>query len=65
MKIYYYLTLTRRIIIKFIGSIDESSKTGVKGRVFDSSLKRNRPFEFTLGAREVIQGWEQGFVEIP
>ena len=29
------------------------------GTVFDSSLERG-PFEFTLGRREVIRGWDQG-----
>lgn len=34
----------------------------VDGTVFDSSLNPGRtPFQFTLGAGEVIQGWDKGF----
>lgn len=30
------------------------------GSVFDSSYDRGQPFEFTLGKRSVIEGWEEG-----
>jgi len=31
------------------------------GTVFDSTRGHDQPFSFTMGARQVIKGWEEGF----
>lgn len=48
-------TAGKRLSMHYTGTL----LNGVK---FDSSLDRGAPFEFTLGAGEVIKGWDQGIV---
>jgi peptidylprolyl isomerase len=37
-------------------------QNGGKGKKFDSSFDHDGPFKFSLGAGQVIQGWDQGVV---
>lgn len=43
------------IILIFQGTLQD-------GTEFDSSHNRGKPFSFTLGARQVIKGWDQGLL---
>lgn len=43
------------LTVHYIGSLES-------GQVFESSYELQRPYTFRLGARTVIQGWDQGLV---
>jgi FKBP-type peptidyl-prolyl cis-trans isomerase len=43
----------KNITVNYVGIFTDGTK-------FDSSIDRGTPFTFTLGARQVIQGWDLG-----
>lgn len=49
------------VTVNYTGWLYDASATDHKGPQFDSSIGRS-PFAFTLGAGQVIRGWEQGLV---
>lgn len=48
------------VSVHYTGWLYDENAPDKKGEKFDSSLDRGQPFEFPLGAGQVIQGWDQG-----
>ncbi len=49
------------VSVHYTGWLYDEKAEGFKGKKFDSSVDRKEPFEFALGAGQVIQGWDEGF----
>ena len=50
----------RRVRVHYTGWLYDASKDDKRGNKFDSSKDSGEPFEFSLGAKEVISGWDEG-----
>jgi peptidylprolyl isomerase len=50
----------QNVIVHYTGWLYDAGAADLKGAKFDSSLDRNDPFSFPLGAGHVIQGWDEG-----
>lgn len=50
----------RQVTVHYTGWLYDASRPDHKGTKFDSSRDRNQPFDFHLGAGEVIRGWDEG-----
>jgi FKBP-type peptidyl-prolyl cis-trans isomerase len=46
-----------KVSVQYTGWLSDN---GAKGKKFDSSVDRGQPFQFTLGAHQVIAGWDEG-----
>ena len=54
------ITAGQTAVVHYTGWLHVDGAPDNKGRQFDSSRDRGRPFEFRVGAGEVIRGWDQG-----
>jgi FKBP-type peptidyl-prolyl cis-trans isomerase len=50
----------QEVRVHYTGWLYDATAANHHGAKFDSSRDRNEPFSFTLGARQVISGWDTG-----
>ncbi len=54
-------TAGKKITVHYTGWLYDPAQPNNRGKKFDSSKDRNDPFVFSLGAGQVIRGWDEGF----
>jgi len=52
----------QKVSVHYTGWLYNPAAANKRGKKFDSSHDRNRPFDFPLGAGRVIKGWDAGVV---
>ena len=50
----------KRVFVHYTGWLYDPAAPEQKGTKFDSSRDRQQPFDFMLGAGQVIKGWDDG-----
>ena len=50
----------KQVTVHYTGWLYDPKEVDKHGKKFDSSRDHGKPFSFTLGARQVISGWDQG-----
>lgn len=50
----------QKVSVHYTGWLFDADAPQQRGAKFDSSLDRGQPFSFTVGAGQVIKGWDQG-----
>jgi FKBP-type peptidyl-prolyl cis-trans isomerase FkpA len=50
----------QRAVVHYTGWLYDPARDDNKGSQFDSSHPRGAPFDFTVGAGQVIRGWDEG-----
>ncbi|KRG77609.1 peptidylprolyl isomerase [Stenotrophomonas ginsengisoli] len=50
----------QKVSVHYTGWLFDADAPQQRGAKFDSSLDRGQPFSFTVGAGQVIRGWDEG-----